>query len=224
VYEITFVPTPWALQVTKFSTLLGLQRFLKTLSCAILKKKNLDVSSKLRTLIMVYCHISKDLKECALWLISHGYAPKDICELFDIFARSVTRWKQNDCLYGSVIPPPNPKQCHPRILNGNMMHNLYTLLEEAPEMYLSEIQDWIALAYEVQISKAALHRNNLDASITYKLLCKAAAERDEDLWQEWKQDIKASAFKSGPQNQKRPELDWTMTDGNQTIGPGLTKK
>ncbi len=34
--------------------------------------------------LMVYCHISKDLKECALWLISHGYAPGDICELFDI--------------------------------------------------------------------------------------------------------------------------------------------
>jgi hypothetical protein len=55
-------------------------------------------------LIMVYCHISKDLKECALWLILHGYASEDICELFNISKRSVARWKQNDHLYGSVIP------------------------------------------------------------------------------------------------------------------------
>jgi transposase len=138
---------------------------------------------------MVYRHISKDLKERALWLIAHGYAPKDIRKLFDISARSITRWKQNDRIYGTVVPPPNPWQCRPRILNGDMTHDLYTLLEEAPEMYLSEIQDWIALTYEVHISKSALHRNILDAGITYKLLRRAAAERDEDLRQEWKQDV-----------------------------------
>lgn len=82
-------------------------------------------------------HISKDMKERALWLISHGYAPEDICELFDISPRSVFRWKQNDHAYGSqaVIPPLNPIQCRPRLLNGDMTHDLYTLLEEAPEVY-----------------------------------------------------------------------------------------
>jgi transposase len=140
---------------------------------------------------MVYRHISKDLKERALWLILHEYAPEDICELFDISTRSVARWKQNNRTYGSVIPPPNPMQCRPRILNGDMTHDLYTLLEEAPEMYLSEIQDWIALTYEVHISKSALHTNIRDAGITYKLLRRAAAERDEDFRQEWKQDVDA---------------------------------
>jgi len=138
--------------------------------------------------IMVYHHISKDLKEQALWLILHGYAPEDICELFDISQRSIARWKQNNRLYGSVIPPPNPMQCPPRILNGNMMHDLYMLLEEASEMYLSEIQDWIALTHEVHISKAALHLNICDAGISFKLLHRAAAEHDEDFQQEWKQD------------------------------------
>ena len=72
-----------------------------------------------------------------------------------------------------------------------MTHDLYTLLEEAPEMYLSEIQDWIALVYRVHISRAALHLNICDAGITYKLLRRAAAEHDEDLQQEWKQDVNA---------------------------------
>ena len=138
---------------------------------------------------MVYRPISKDLKDHALWLISHGYAPEDICELFNISRRSITRWKQNDRHHGSVIPPPNPIQCRPRILNNNMTHDLCTLLEEAPEMYLSEIQDWIALTYQVHISRAALHLNICDAGITYKLLRKAAAECNEDLHQEWMQDV-----------------------------------
>ena len=56
-------------------------------------------------------------------------------------------------------------------------------------MYLSEIQDWIALTYQVHISRAALHLNIRDAGITYKLLRKAAAEHDEDLHQEWMQDV-----------------------------------
>jgi hypothetical protein len=133
-----------------------LQRVHKTLSCAIFPKKISCDFGKLRH-IMVYRHISKDLKERALWLISDGYAPEDICELFDISPRSVTRWKQNDHLYGTIIPPHNPMQCRPCILNGDMTHDLYTLLQEAPEMYLSEIQDWIALAFEVHISRAALH-------------------------------------------------------------------
>ena len=58
-------------------------------------------------------------------------------------------------------------------------------------MYLSEIQDWIALASEVHISKSALHQNILDAGITFKLLRRAAAERDEDFRQEWKEDFNA---------------------------------
>ena len=140
---------------------------------------------------MVYRHISKDLKERVLWLVSHEYAPEDICELFDISPSSIARWKQNNRIYGSVIPPPNPMQSRPRILNGDMTHDLYTLLEEAPEMYLSEIQDWIALTYEVHISISALHQNIRDAGITYKLLCRAAAERDEDFRQEWKEGINA---------------------------------
>ena len=56
-------------------------------------------------------------------------------------------------------------------------------------MYLSEIQDWIALSHKVHISKTMLHENIHDAGITFKLLCKVVAEHDEDHWLEWKEDI-----------------------------------
>ena len=58
------------------------------------------------------------------------------------------------------------------------------LLEEAPEMYLSEIQDWIAFAHKVHISRTALHVNIHDAGMTFKLLHRAAAKHDEDLQEE----------------------------------------
>ncbi len=140
---------------------------------------------------MVYCHISKDLMDCAFWLILHDYAPEHICELFDIFQRSVAQWKHNDCVYGSIIPPPNPMQGCPCLLNGDMTHDLYTLLQEAPEMYLSEIQDWITLSHKVHISKTALHENICDAGLSFKLLHRAVGEHNEDFQAEWKQDINA---------------------------------
>ena len=145
---------------------------------------------------MVYCHISKDLKEHALWLISHEYAPEDISELFNISSRSITRWKQNDYIYGSIVPPPNAMQCCPHILNGDITHDLYMLLEEAPEMYLSEIQDWIALAFEVHISRAALHLNIHDVGISFKLLFRAAAKHNGDLWQKWRAEVNAHLMAS----------------------------
>ena len=58
-------------------------------------------------------------------------------------------------------------------------------------MYLGEIQDWIALAHEVHISKSALCNNICDTGIYFKLLYRAAAEHDEDFWEEWKQDANA---------------------------------
>jgi hypothetical protein len=107
----------------------------KVVMCHFWKKKKkfgkfffLGESGKLR-LIMVYCHISKDLKERVLWLISHNYAPDDICELFDISPRSFARWKQNNRVYGSVIPPPNPMLGRPRILNSDMTHNLHCKIQ-----------------------------------------------------------------------------------------------
>ena len=138
---------------------------------------------------MVYRNISQDVKERALWLIAHNYAPEDICELFDISPSSLKRWRRNDRIHGSVKPPTNPNRGRPRILNSNMTHDLYTLISKAPDIYLDEIQDWIALAYEVGISKCSLFRNIRDAGVTYKLLWKAAAERDEDARQEWKDEV-----------------------------------
>ena len=82
-------------------------------------------------------------------------------------------------LYGSVTPLKNSLQGRPCILNGNQTHELITLLEEAQEMYLDEILDWVAISHNLSISKSTLDLRIHNLVISYKLFSKAAAERDE---------------------------------------------
>jgi transposase len=138
---------------------------------------------------MVNRAISKDIRERVIWLVEHGYAPPDICEIFGISDRTLRRWRRNNDTYGTPLPPPPLQRGRPHTLNNDMTHDLYTLLEEAPDMYLDEIQDWLAVAHDVRLSKTALFENIRDAGVTYKLLRKAAAERDEDARAEWMDDM-----------------------------------
>jgi len=82
------------------------------------------------------------LKELFLSLIDNNVVPEDfelnISEIFGVH-HAIQRWQRNIDLYGSVIPPKNSLQGRPRILNGNQTHDLITLLEEAPEMYLESL-------------------------------------------------------------------------------------
>jgi hypothetical protein len=38
-------------------------------------------------------------------------------------------------------------------------HDLLSLVEEAPYMFLDEIQDWLAIVHDVKISQTALWEN-----------------------------------------------------------------
>jgi hypothetical protein len=70
-----------------------------------------------------------------------------------------------------------------------MTHDLYTLIEEAPDMYLNEIQDWNVVAHDIRLSKTALFENIRDGGMTFKLLHKAAVGRDEDARAEWMDEM-----------------------------------
>ena len=47
-------------------------------------------------------------------------------------------------------------------------------------MYLDEIRDWIALTMETSISKSVLSELIQDVGYSFKMLHKAASERDEE--------------------------------------------
>ncbi|EGO01428.1 hypothetical protein SERLA73DRAFT_49731, partial [Serpula lacrymans var. lacrymans S7.3] len=91
--------------------------------------------------------------------------------------------------FGSVAPPIYPIQGCPHILNANQAEGIYSLLDNVPEIYLDKIQDWLVLAHDVHTSKTALFKNIRDAGLTYKILQKTASDRDNDLREEWLQDI-----------------------------------
>ncbi|KAJ6603493.1 hypothetical protein DFH09DRAFT_899280 [Mycena vulgaris] len=42
---------------------------------------------------MVYCQISDDLKERALWLLEACYITEEVCELFGVSRSGLSWWK-----------------------------------------------------------------------------------------------------------------------------------
>ncbi|KAJ6477123.1 hypothetical protein C8R47DRAFT_1187045 [Mycena vitilis] len=135
---------------------------------------------------MVYRAISNDLKGRALWLLEAGFITDDVVDLLGVSRASLYRWKANELNYDSVTPPHNPLQGRPRILNPDQTHDLLNLLAEAPEMYLDEITDWVAVTHDTGISCTAIHTLIHDSGLTYKVLRRAATERDDVARAEWK--------------------------------------
>ncbi|KAF8573627.1 hypothetical protein K439DRAFT_1555387 [Ramaria rubella] len=141
---------------------------------------------------MPFCHISSDLKQQSLWLLAHDYTPEDTCTILGVSRSSVRQWWDNYEEYSDVLPPPNPNQGRPRVLDGDKLHSLVELIEWSPEMYLDELQDWLALEHDILVGITTLDRNIHEAGLTYKLLQRAAGERDEEARAAWRADMQAN--------------------------------
>ena len=126
------------------------------------------------------------MKERALSLYFKGKLPKDLCHVFGFSERSLRRWKGNIYQHGNVIPPPSHRQGRPRKLDSDRINNLMNQLLVDPDMYLDEIQTWVAIHQEVGISKSSLARLIEDVGFSYKSLHNAAVERDEDEREEFR--------------------------------------
>jgi transposase len=145
---------------------------------------------------MVFRHISPDLKERTLWLATEGYIPPEICEIFGISHSSLKRWKRNKARYGSVKPPINYVRGRPSIATSVVIRDIHQLLLEDPDLYISEILDWLVIAHGVGMSRTTLARYLRDINVTYKKLRKAAKERDEEERREWRETVQANLFAS----------------------------
>jgi hypothetical protein len=80
----------------------------------------------------------------------------------------------------------------PRILDGGQVLSICEQLNRAPEMYLDEVQDWVALTMQTSISKSALSELIRDAGYSFKMLHKAASERNEEeraAFRDWARDF-----------------------------------
>ncbi|THU94790.1 hypothetical protein K435DRAFT_576742, partial [Dendrothele bispora CBS 962.96] len=84
--------------------------------------------------------------------------------------------------HGSVILPPSYLQGRPSDITMEIREDLVQLKQESPEMFLDEIQEWVAVAHEVAISRPQLHQILEDCAVSYKRLHRAAIERDKALY------------------------------------------
>jgi transposase len=141
---------------------------------------------------MVYRHISQDLKERALWLLQERYIDHDIAHLLGVSTRSIQRWEDNFNDYGSVVAPFSAvAKGRPSRLNQEATGDLISLSLESPELFLDEIQDWLAVVHSTAISLSQLHCILNDCGLSFKLMRRAAAERDEPGRQKWREAYQA---------------------------------
>ena len=88
---------------------------------------------------MVFQKISKDIKDWAIVLYYQGFIPQDICNLLWILPRSLSRWRHNQEIYGSTLPPLAYMAGHPQILNGEQVLSICKQLNRVLKMYLDKI-------------------------------------------------------------------------------------
>lgn len=70
------------------------------------------------------------------------------------------------------------------------MDAIIHLIDDAPDLYLDEIQDWIAIHQEMHIGRSALDNLIRDAGISLKLARKCASERDEVAREEFRTHVR----------------------------------
>ena len=171
-----------------FFSLRSIGAYLADIRCvsdAALATNNSSVPSPRRS-SMVFRKISADMKERALSLYFQGYLPGYLCRIFGFSEKSLRRWKKNASEHGGVVLPSSHRQGRPRKLDSDQISDLMAQLLVEPDMYLDEIQSWVAIHQEVGISKTSLARLIEDVGFSYKALHKAAAERDEDEREEFR--------------------------------------
>jgi len=136
---------------------------------------------------MPFHRIDTGVKERALQLIAEGWPLQHIIEVFGVSRCSIGRWADNYNAFGSVKPPAVITG-RPRLLNHGAIEGLYDLIAESPELYLDEIAEYLALYHDLPISTTALHDNLAELGLTWKIMRRAALERDDALRAAWLED------------------------------------
>ncbi len=146
---------------------------------------------------MVNCHISPDIKQCALHLWQHGWSQSDICWIFCVSQASLYQWR---CIleeFESVEKPSSGLRGHPCILGIATMSVAKEIYQQHPDTYLDELQWHLQINHDINISLSALQDNLVKAGLTRKILHKIACERDKQLWQDFKNTLRTEFSGTG---------------------------
>jgi transposase len=136
---------------------------------------------------MPFHKIDAGVKERALQLISEGWPLGQVIEAIGVSRRSINRWATNYEAFGSV-KSPTVIAGRPRVLNTTAVQGLHELLVESPQLYLDEMAEYLALYHDLPISTTTLHDNLTELGLTWKIMRRAALERDDALRAAWLED------------------------------------
>jgi transposase len=127
---------------------------------------------------MVNRSISADLKNCALKLWETGWHRSDICYALSVSPSSLYRWKHIFEEFGTTNRPTSPLIGRPRLITMAVLTAVKELYENHPDTYIDELQWFLAVHHDIQISISALQENLEKTGLTRKMLHKIASERD----------------------------------------------
>jgi len=136
---------------------------------------------------MPFYKIDTGVKHWALQLIAEGWPLVHIINVIGVSCHGISQWSDNYNTFGSVKPPAIITGW-PRVLHPTAVEGLYDLLAESPELYIDKIAEYLVLYHNLPISIMALHNNLTELGLTWKIMQRAALERDDTLWAAWLED------------------------------------
>lgn len=133
---------------------------------------------------MVGRHIDPQIRTQAVQAILEGCAPEYVAHLLAVSEKSIGRWMDKFEQYGDANPlifwPGRP-----RILPPEIIGEITDRIAQYPDEYLDEMQEWLALYHDVEISKSALSANLLEMDQSWKRMRRIARNRNDQERAEW---------------------------------------
>lgn len=167
--------------------------------------------------------ISPDLKECALRLWELGRDTLDITQVLCVSRASIYRWQRIFDEFGTPTNPHARVGGRSSIITRAVLTAVHDIYKGAPDLYLTELQYWLAIHHDIVISVSALQKTLEQEGLSRKLLQKIATERDKEKCAAWKDSIhddfqdKASYFVTVDETSKN-EHTLDRTYGRSMVG------
>ena len=99
-------------------------------------------------------------------------------------------WKALFEELGLVAKLPSGLRGRPRTIPALVVTAIKELFQTDSDSYLDELVWWLAFQHNVKVSRSALQRALVDAGLSRKMLHKIACERDENLREDFRQQLR----------------------------------
>ena len=137
---------------------------------------------------MVFCNISKDLKEAAIASLVDMHAA-EVANWFQVSQWSLSRWLVNLAHWNDVEPPPSVLKGWPHTLDCEAANTLSLWMQQNPTACLNEVQLFISGGLGKYLSRTAIHYNLHFMGFTNKHVANTAIKRNEEAWALWWSEV-----------------------------------